>query len=784
MPQPLWPVDTLLTDSRSLSYSPRALFFALPGTHHDGHAFVEELYAKGVRCFVIQAEAALRPEAYPEANFCQVPRVVEALQQLAAFHRRGFDYPVVGITGSNGKTIVKEWLTQLLSPEYRIVSSPKSYNSQIGVPLAVWHMAADHQLGIFEAGISQPREMERLAQVLHPTLGIFTNIGSAHDEGFASRQEKIAEKWKLFADCPVVICARQHEAVYAYLMAHRSPDQHIVAWHPDDFSFPFPFADEASLENARHCAAMLRWLRYDDEAIAQRLQHLLHVPMRLEFKEGINRCSLIDDSYNNDLVGLRIALEFMRQQKNAVNLSRTVILSDILQTHSPEEESYGAVVDLLHQAKIARFIGIGTALLHHQQLFASIPQTHFFATTEQFLDAYKNSDFQDAIILVKGARAFRFERIVQRLQLQAHGTRLEINLDALVHNLNMYRHQLRPGVKMMVMVKALAYGSGSAEIASLLQYHGVDYLGVAYADEGVALREQGIRLPIMVMNPSASTFEKMALFQLEPEVYSFGQLKELSAYAQATQQPFRIHLKIDTGMRRLGFEPTEVPALLQQLAQVPQLTVASVFSHLAGADESQHDTFTQNQMSYFADVVSLMEKALPKRPLFHLLNSAGIARFPEAQWDMVRLGIGLYGTAPSTEASLILQPIGVLKTTVSQVKTIQPGETVGYGRRGKADQKKRIATLAIGYADGYSRAFSNGVGWVLIRGQKAPVIGNVCMDMTMVDVTSIGEVQEGEEAIVFGEGLAVETLAHQIHTIPYELLTRVSERVKRVFYSA
>jgi alanine racemase len=802
------PIHHLLTDSRKLVTPESALFFAISGERHDGHQYIPELYARGVRQFIFRTESpqhlAEWQTLFPEANLLEVQDPVLALQQVAAHHRSKYTLPVVGITGSNGKTIVKEWLSQLVSPDEVVVKSPKSYNSQIGVPLSVWQLQNQHTVGIFEAGISLPGEMARLKTVIQPTLGIFTNIGSAHDEGFTSRAQKITEKLLLFSKVArLIISSDQPEVLEAAKKArlktftwgrHGTPDLLLVdTWNlghatqlelehkKKRLSLLVPFTDEASIENCLHCIAFLLYRKMPVDVLQQRLRKLAPVGMRLELKEALHDCYLIDDSYNNDLAGLTIALDFLQQQQQRPQ--RILILSDLLESGLEEGALYNQVAELIAGKHVSRLIGIGPVLTRNAPRF-KLP-TEFYPSTEQFIRQFDLTSLRSATVLVKGARVFRFEKIVQLLQQRVHGTVLEVNLDALVHNLNYYRSKLRPTTKVMVMVKAFAYGSGSFEVANLLQYHRVDYLAVAYTDEGVALRQNGITLPVMVMNPSAQTFTKLIQHRLEPEVFSLSQLRELLDFLAVNHPghaPVPIHLKLDTGMHRLGLEPSELDEACRLLAAHEQVRVATVFTHLAGADEALHNDFSLGQMTKFRQMANRLEIELGYSPMRHVLNSAGIIRFPEQQYDMVRLGIGLYGIESSGTNQQALQAVGTLRTTISQVKHVRKGETVGYSRKGVAEHDSQIATIAIGYADGYDRRFSQGIGEVLVHGQRAPVIGNVCMDMTMIDISGI-DAKAGDPVVVFGPDLSLSELAGKIGTIAYELLTNVSSRVKRVFYS-
>jgi len=795
------PVIHLLTDSRKLSQPAGTMFFAIHGKYNDGHKYLPQLYGRGVRQFVVEEgrEDELRQQ-YPEANITLAADSLRALQQVAAWHRAQFQLPVIGITGSNGKTIVKEWLAQLLSPEELVVKSPRSYNSQLGVPLSVWQINQNHTLGIFEAGISQTGEMEQLQQIIRPTYGIFTNIGSAHDEGFASREQKIVEKLKLFAEVELLFYCADHQPLHEAVQRQniksftwarkQQADVSILATIPaghrtivaykykeEEQRLAIPFTDEASVENALHCLAVLLYRQLPVTAIQDRVDRLHPVAMRLEMKEAINGCYLIDDTYNNDLAGLSIALDLQANQPQ--HGQRTLILSDLLESGLPEETLYKQVAELVQAHGVQRLIGIGPTISKYSYLFPASEE--LYTSTSDFLKAFNPAQFRNEVILIKGARVFAFEKIVQAFQQKVHGTVLEVNLDALLHNLNYYRAKLAPNTKLMVMVKAFAYGSGSFEVANLLQFHRVDYLAVAYADEGVLLREQGITLPVMVMNPSPDSFAKLQQYSLEPEIYALEQLEAFVSLLEA-EAAYKIHLKLDTGMHRLGFVREDFDALFSLLKQYPQILVVSAFSHLAGADEALHNDFSQQQISTFASMAAEVESRLGYSVTKHILNSAGIVRFPEHQLDMVRLGIGLYGVEATGSEQEALRPVSTLKTTVSQVKSIKQGETIGYSRKGIAETAKTIATIAIGYADGYDRRFSNGVGQVLIHGQRCPIIGNVCMDMCMVDVTGL-EVKAGNEVVVFGPQLTLLELAQSIGTIPYELLTNVSTRVKRVFYA-
>jgi alanine racemase len=801
-------VEHLLLDSRGVTAPATALFFALPGQRHDGHRYVGQAYRAGVRQFVVSQE--IDRTELPEAAILRVPDTLAALQALTAYHRAQFRLPVIGITGSNGKTVVKEWLYQLTRQRQRVVRSPKSYNSQVGVPLSVWQLREEHTLAIFEAGISRPGEMERLARIIQPNLGIFTNLGPAHREGFPSDAVKLQEKMRLFDGVNALVVCADHPEILAAAQAwaDAKPGRELRSWSKigkpgawvqfgnftyrtsgvsfqitSAYSGPrekltIPFSDEASIENACHCVAALLAMGIPVSEFSRRLKHLEPVEMRLELKAGINRCTIINDAYSNDLASLRIALQFARQQSRAGAL--VLILSDFLQSGTGKKQLYAQVAKALVEHNVRRFVGIGTDILAlRDQLPADFPAA-FYPDTAAFLQDLQRHDFHDELILVKGARTFAFERIARRLEQKAHKTVLEVNLGAMVHNLNVYNRLLLPGTKMMAMVKAAGYGSGSAEVAKLLEFHQVDYLGVAYADEGIELRQAGVHLPILVLNPEPASFDALARYHLEPEVYSLTLLDELVRFAGKNRE-FPIHLKLDTGMHRLGFEPADVPALTERLRAHPNLRVRSVFSHLSASDASAHDAFTHAQAAAFTGLYEPIAAALGYRPLRHIANTSGIARFPEYHFDMVRLGIGLYGVG-SEVLQEQLQVVNTLKATISQIKEIPPGDTVGYNRNGPVARPSRIATISIGYADGLLRLAGNGRYSVLVHGHRAPTIGNVCMDMTMVDVTHIPAACEGDEVVVFGEQPPVQELAACLQTIPYEVFTNIAERVKRVYW--
>ncbi|WP_298650791.1 bifunctional UDP-N-acetylmuramoyl-tripeptide:D-alanyl-D-alanine ligase/alanine racemase [uncultured Proteiniphilum sp.] len=796
-------ITILLTDSRKLTLPSETLFFALETKNNDAHVFVGELYEKGVRNFVV---SKFLPEwkKFADADFLKVKNTLSALQKIAAYHRRQFNIPVIGITGSNGKTVVKEWLYQILEKDYNIVRSPRSYNSQIGVPLSVWQLDGETELGIFEAGISMPDEMENLEPVIRPTIGVLTKIGEAHQENFTSLQQKIMEKLVLFTNCDVFIfdedsglvsqCidqmvlsqktftwSRKNRNAHLYVSAvKKRGDGTEINYSLLDFdgSFTIPFTDEASIENAISCLAVALYLHVSPEEISSRMAILEPVAMRLDVRKGKENCIIINDTYNSDINSIKIALDFQQQRKVDRHLKKTLILSDILQAGMPSRPLYKKVEEMVEQSGVERIIGIGKEITANQDLF-SMPERSFYQTTDQFISSGEWKKFNHELILLKGARKYHFEQITSLIEERIHETVLEVDLDAVVHNFNFYKSRLQPDVKLVCMVKANGYGAGAVEIAKTLQYHRCDYLAVAVADEGIQLRKEGISLPLIVLNPEVNGFEELFSADLEPEVYNFRILESFIKEAErrgVTHYP--IHLKIDTGMHRLGFLPEQIPEMIALLKRQKGLRVHSIFSHLSASESWHFDDFTHRQMDIFRNAAKEIEQAFNYPIYKHILNSAGMERFPESRWDMARLGIGLYGVSASGLPGL--KNVCTLKTTILQIKQISSNETIGYGRKEKLDRDARIATIRFGYADGLDRQFGNRKGKVLINGQYAPIVGNVCMDLCMVDVTGI-HAEEGDTVILFGENLSVIELAESIGTIPYEILTSVSSRVKRIY---
>ncbi len=794
--------NRLLIDSRNLAFPSDSLFVAIKGERNDGHIFIQDLYKKGVKCFLVSSEPSEKPV---DAAFVVVSDTLTALQNLAAFHRHHFTYPVIGITGSNGKTVVKEWLFEILKEKKVIVRNPRSYNSQVGVPLSVWQMDGTHELGIFEAGISKAGEMEKLAEIISPEIGIFTTIGPAHQENFHDLKQKVSEKLKLFVKSKILLYCCDYpelaEIIPGFCNKHgikpfswsRSVTADLAIYNIEKSSekclitgkykeqqqhLSIPFTDEASIENSILCWAALLAMDYSFEFISGQILNLSPVAMRLQLNEGINNCSIINDTYNSDLASLRIALHFLAQQNQ--HKTKILVLSDILQSGYDEANLYAEVSGLVNQQKLDQIIGIGPAITKYSEKF-NIPG-RFFSNAEEFIHHLSSLNLNNVTILLKGARKFEFEKISNVLQQKAHETVLEINLNAFVHNLNQHKAVLPYGTGIMAMVKAFSYGSGLFEIANLLQFEKVNYLAVAYADEGIELRQNGISMPVMVMSPEPGSFEKMIDYNLEPELYNLRVMQMFQHEAKKHgKQNMNVHIKLDTGMKRLGFEESELDLLLFKLMKNPWLKVKSVFSHLVSADDPKDDTFTFKQIDLFKDMTKKIESALGYGFLKHILNSAGVERFPKSSFDMVRLGIGLYGFSTGNALAGKLENVISLKTVISQIKQVSADETVGYNRKGTFSRDSVIATIPIGYADGLDRRFSNGKGKFKVNGKPAPVVGNICMDMCMLDITDL-EAKEGDEVIIFDSAEEIQNIAGETGTIPYEILTGISRRVKRVYY--
>lgn len=795
-------ISDLVTDSRQLTFSEGMAFFAIRGKNHDGHHFIDNLYLKGIRAFIVETLPADILK-YPDAAFILTDSAISALQLLAAYIRDSFKSPVIAVTGSAGKTVVKEWLADILGLTVPVIRSPKSFNSQIGVPLSVWKLDEKYRLGIFEAGISLPGEMEKLQKIIKPDIGVITNIGDAHSENFHNNKIKAKEKLKLFVNASLLIYCSDHilikelikedkriqsnklvdwsyenKEAAIFVKKHQQQGNHTlveISFRGKTDDFNIPFSDRASVENAITVISVCLALETDPEIIRKGLSGLVSVAMRMEMKTGINNCHLIEDYYNSDPGSLGMALDYLKGQNNR---KTTLILSDFVQSGRNEKELYNEVAELIKKTGIDKFIGIGPALARNNILFNE--GALFYYSTEEFLVKFNAADFKDELILLKGARKYEFEKIGKLLELQIHQTVLEVNLDAIAHNLNQFRRHLDPGTRIMAMVKAFAYGAGPAEIAGLLEYHRVSYLGVAYADEGVELRNAGVTLPVMVMNPDPSSFDLIIKYNLEPEIYSiqsFAEFSDLASKHGIINYP--IHIKIDSGMHRLGFMAEDIGELTARIKTTESVRVISVFSHFAASEDPAFDKFTHHQAEVFLIAVSQIREATGYSFLRHICNSSGIVRFPQYQFEMVRPGIGMYGTGEFY--GLNLKPAGRFKTRISQIKKIPAGEPVGYGCADISDKERIIGILPVGYADGLNRKLGNRNGSIMINNKKVPIIGNVCMDMCMVEITGLNA-EAGDEAEIFGENIRIDELAEKCQTIPYEILTSIPGRVKRVFF--
>ena len=800
-------ISFVLTDSRSLCFPEETLFFALRSNRNDGHQYISELYRRGVRCFVVEEVPTQATNQFGDANFLVVSSTLQALQCLAQRHRETFNIPVVGITGSNGKTMVKEWLYQLLSPQMVITRSPRSYNSQIGVPLSVWLLNSHSQLGVFEAGISLKGEMQALHNIIRPTIAVLTNIGSAHEENFSSAEEKCREKLKLFKGAQVMVynaddemvtrllnetehkgerlawSVKNHDAAMRITKIDKQPTHttiHYIYKGGEPNCFSLPFIDDASVCNSIICATVGLHLGLDASTLNLRMSKLEPVAMRLEVKEGLNGCTLINDSYNSDINSLNIALDFMNRRPDHNGQKRTLVLSDILQSGLPDKELYQEVSNLAEQRGVQKFIGIGPKICTNKACIA-LAERHFFNSVADFIRSDVFKTLHNEVVLLKGARSFGFDQLTEQMVKKVHETTLEVNLNAMVNNLNYYRSLMHPNTKLVCMIKADGYGAGAVEIAKTLQDHRADYLAVAVADEGATLRRNGITSNIMVMNPEMTAFKTIFDYDLEPEVYSFRLLEALIKAAEKEGiTGFPVHIKLDTGMHRLGFDPDkDMPHLIERLHNQNALIPKSVFSHFAGADADEFDAFSQCQFERFDAGSKMLQAAFEHHILRHIDNSAGIEHFPRRQLDMCRLGLGLYGINPRNNA--IINNVSTLRTTILQMREVKAGDTVGYSRRGTIEHNSVIAAIPIGYADGLNRKLGNRNGYCLVNNQPAQYVGNICMDVAMIDVTGI-DCHEGDSVEIFGDNLPVTELSNVLQTIPYEVLTGISNRVNRVYF--
>ena len=782
-------IEHLVIDSRKIVWQTTALFFAIKTNTNNGHIYIKELYLSGVFNFVVEEE--INDSQFPNANFLIVRNTVEALQELATYHRSKFSIPVIGITGSNGKTIVKEWLFQLLQQEYNIVRSPKSFNSQIGVPLSIWQINEQHNLAIIEVGISQTNEMENLQKIVQPTIGIFTHLGDAHDAGFKNNQEKLTEKFKLFKNTKTIIanvnnsfatltnfinCSTQN----ATLVKSTNSSSVTININGLNYTFETPFVDDASIQNCITCCTAMILLNYNVQTINQRIQHLQHLHMRLQLQNANNNCVIVNDTYTNDFSAFVSGLDFLQQNK--ANKKTVVILSDFIEVNINKEQLYKQLASVIEANKIDSFIGIGVDMKAFEKtLHLAANEVVVFSNVESFLQSNFIHHLKNQIIYVKGARVFALEKIVQQLQLKNHQTQLQINLNALQHNLKTIKQTLLPTTQIMAMVKAFGYGSGSEEVAKLLQFNRVNYLAVAYTDEGVALRKAGIYLPIMVMNVDEDNFNDLVEYNLEPEIFSMSFLHAFSAFVQLQAlQEYPIHIKVNTGMNRLGFEFDEAQSIVDVINTTSLIRIKSVFTHLASSDDALQDDFTIKQQQLYDSFCNMLQQKLNYTFLQHIANTAAIIRLPNLQYNMVRLGIGLYGIQ-NTNNPLPLQTVATLTTTIAQIRKVKKGESVGYNRKTILQKDSLIATIRIGYADGLSRQLSNGKGNVWLHNQLAPIVGNVCMDMTMIDVTNITQAKEGDVVEIFGSNLSINQTATWSNTIAYETLSTINQRVKRVY---
>lgn len=793
----------IIIDSRRIKDGDQSVFWALHGEKNDGHKYINQVYLAGVNVFVVDNEDCI-DEDFSEATFLLVEDTLKALQQLALHHRNQHQIPSIGVTGSNGKTIVKEWLYQLIGADIKVVKSPKSYNSQIGVPLSILNIKEDDELGIFEAGISQLAEMEHIAPIIDPAIAIITNIGAAHDAGFENREIKLQEKLKLATNAASVIyCADQplvaealaqnengiswgqHEHAMIPVSIEKKGNHTIIYFNFDGAKHEFhvPFTDKASIENVCHCIATLLVLDYDVAAIQRRVLELKNVPMRLELKYGANSCTIIDDTYSADIESLKIALAFLDEQPSVKE--RTLVLSEFMQSGIEPQTFIKEVNALAFNYNIKKLIGVGSIFKDNFEQFNTNGYVFkAYNATNELINDMAYDAFNNEIILIKGARVFEFEKVVQKLELQSHRTVLEINLNHLVNNLKLYKKFVKDETGVVGMVKAFSYGVGTVEIASVLEKQGVAILAVAYPDEGVQLRKAGIRCPIMVMNAGVDEIGQLIDYQLQPEVYSLEQLQELVGRLKVRdleEDSFGIHLKIDTGMHRLGVMTDELEEVVALIKSAPAIKVNSIFSHLAAADDAMHDSYTFEQLQTFKKSSGAVMEAFNYDIKRHILNSAGIVRFTGSQYEWVRLGIGMYGVDSTSSIQDRLLPVGTLKTKITQIKNVAKNNTVGYSRKGQLLNDTKLAILPIGYADGLDRRLSNGKGEVFIKGKKARIVGNICMDLTMIDVSYIDNPQPGDEVEIFGKNISIVDAAARIGTIPYELMTNISERVKRVY---
>ena len=797
-------INSISVDSRSSGNHKNTLFFAIRGSYNNGHLYLKDAYNKGVRNFVIEEDVE---QTLPNANVIKVSSTLEALHKIVTHHRQKHNIPIIGITGSNGKTITKEWIYQMLFKDYAIVKSPKSFNSQTGVPLSVWQIEPKHQMGIFEAGISTKGEMERLEKIIQPHIGIFTNIGSAHSENFKNIGQKVSEKLKLFknseviiypADCEHITKQIEDDPLYEEkillnwgnrtnkntslqilnISKENDSSKVFLSYENEEINLSIPFTDKGSISSIIPVILLLLYLKIPKNTIAKRVKKLSPIEMKLEQREGINNCTIINDSYNSDLQSIQTAIDFLDHQNN--NPNKLLILSELTQ-HQTDKDSYSSIAQIVNKSNLQKIFGVGKNLRKYKHLFKN--NLRSFENHEDIIEYFKQHPPINQTILLKGSRDSEFENISQWLEKKNHSTVLEINLNAIVHNLNFHKKHIKRTTKVMAMVKASSYGNSNHEIAKILQHHRIDYLGVSCIDEGIDLRENGITLPILVLNPEIEKYSKLITYGLEPEIFGFRGLRQMVTLSKKTSmQPFPIHIKIDTGMRRLGFEKDDIKRLCQILGENPQFKIKSIFSHLAESSNLECPEFTKKQIILFNSICNEITSYLQIQTIRHILNSSGIINYPLYQFDMVRLGIGLYGICSDDKIQYQLQNISSLKTTISQIKKIAPDDSVGYGRNfiNRSGHTIKTATIPIGYADGICRRLGNQVGEVLVNNQKAKIIGDICMDMLMINVTNI-DCKEGDEVIIFNDKLSISEIAKKIDTIPYEIFTNISQRIRRTY---
>ncbi|UEQ75116.1 bifunctional UDP-N-acetylmuramoyl-tripeptide:D-alanyl-D-alanine ligase/alanine racemase [Chryseobacterium arthrosphaerae] len=789
-------IRNIAYDSRIIYSTKNTAFIAINTHKNSGEKFIESAIDRGIGVIISEH---YDPE-YNNVTWIIVENSVDFLQKLARYHFENSHIQSIGITGSNGKTILKEWLYQCLWNEFPTVKSPKSFNSQIGLPLSLLQINSNHKLGIFEVGISKPDEMEKLEHIFHPQIGLLTHIGTAHAANFSSEEQLIDEKIRLFKDSEVIIYNGDNSSVdqkikksysgrklisygfkkenNVFIKNNISRDENIIVeYFGEEISFPAHQRDEATLTNAMALITVLKELNIENKKIVEKINLLKAVEMRLESIEGIKGNIIIDDSFNLDLDSLKTALQFLKEYNKS---KKSLVLTDIVGVNVNSQELYEEVSELVNEQRFDSVFLIGDEISKFSELFKA--KTYTFIDTKELIESKHLTEIENQIILLKGARKFEIEKLKDILELRKHDTVLEVNLNAILHNINYHKSLLKPGTKMMAMVKANAYGLGSFEVSEFLQHHHIDYLGVAYVDEGVELRKKGITTPIIVMNPEQHSYQTIIEYDLEPEIYSF---RVLELFYEAVQKSgydkkYPIHIKLETGMHRLGFKDFELDQLSETLSG-KNLKVQSMFSHLSSSDMPEERAFTLKQFEVFERNSSYLIEKLGYTPIRHILNSSGITSYSDHQYDMVRIGIGMLGESSDNEIQKQLQSVVSFKTVISQISMVEGGESVGYSRRYKADHLTRIATVPVGYADGIPRLIGNQVGSLGVNKTLAPIVGNICMDMMMINVDNIPNVKEGDTVTVFNAKPSLKEFAGYCKTITYEVLTSISPRVKRIY---